>query len=643
MDYGITIAMGTSPFTLTSVVTIVPRYILVNKLPFSIRVGQSGHKDRVLLKPSEKLCYNFKKSTKPADKKLVIGDIPYPELDEELPFSYPFCLEDIGDFQVSYKCFTGKDKGSPQWYEPSARNKYMRSVHVSVASQDDASLFIVFQAPAMPEYTITNSTLDAVKVLSKGAKEDLLKVESGETKVLLWLDPAASQKEVVLVVGEHKGTYDITSIGKQKTIKGGKDIFYHVGITAKNYGREITVNESSSREKSAALTERQAEEMKSATPKSGKLNKAETIESSLDIDSENDWVKLDDTHSKDDIKIKALLAGVGVSIIDSEPKELIFVSVHGIDVLLEKKAMATETVYDTHYFSSVNVNHIQIDNMLNKSFPVIFSPATPLRSAKDGDWSPFIQTQVSLSETCEGKLKFTRCNSFQLQLNEMLVFIDLEILTEVLKVVGTIVESLHPAAQPKHESKLQYYSPETVFKQLDPELSEEPPVKIGENKVFIELLNLAAMKLRLTLRLGKISIDPTGNLAILEVLYPILASVSNISDAPLYFTEIIMKNTYAPLSSLIKSLQKNYTHQAILRFYYLLGSMDIIGNPIGLLDRLGSGVFEFFNEPRKGMLKGPKEFAEGLNKGFKSLVTNVVGGGLNSVSRVTGSLYTLFK
>jgi vacuolar protein sorting-associated protein 13A/C len=225
----------------------------------------------------------------------------------------------------------------------------------------------------------------------------------------------------------------------------------------------------------------------------------------------------------------------------------------------------------------------------------------------------------------------------------MLVFIDLKIILEMLKVVSSISQSLNPVPQAKHGDKLEYYQPESVFKELNPELPQEPIVKIGENKIFIELLNLAAIKLRLTLRLGKINIDPTSSLAIVGVAYPILASVSNISDAPLYFTEIIMKNTYAPLSSLIKSLQKNYTRQAIFRFYYLLGSMDIIGNPIGLLDRLGSGVFEFLNEPRKGILKGPKEFAEGLNKGFKSLVTNVVGGGLNSVSRVTGSLYTLFK
>ncbi len=69
----------------------------------------------------------------------------------------------------------------------------------------------------------------------------------------------------------------------------------------------------------------------------------------------------------------------------------------------------------------------------------------------------------------------------------------------------------------------------------------------------------------------------------------------------------------------------------------------MLGNPVGLIDKLGTGVFEFFNEPRKGLLLGPKEFVGGLSKGVKSLVTNVVSGGFDSVSKITGSLYGVVK
>jgi len=64
---------------------------------------------------------------------------------------------------------------------------------------------------------------------------------------------------------------------------------------------------------------------------------------------------------------------------------------------------------------------------------------------------------------------------------------------------------------------------------------------------------------------------------------------------------------------------------------------------VGLVDKLGTGVYEFINEPRKGLLKGPKEFRAGLNKGMTSLVQNVVGGSFDSVSKLTGSLYGVLK
>lgn len=80
-----------------------------------------------------------------------------------------------------------------------------------------------------------------------------------------------------------------------------------------------------------------------------------------------------------------------------------------------------------------------------------------------------------------------------------------------------------------------------------------------------------------------------------------------------------------------------------MQFYKLIGSVDLIGNPVGLIDKLGTGVFEFFNEPRKGLLKGPKEFVGGVGKGVKSLVTGVVGSSFDSVSKITGSLYSVAK
>jgi phage-related protein len=80
-----------------------------------------------------------------------------------------------------------------------------------------------------------------------------------------------------------------------------------------------------------------------------------------------------------------------------------------------------------------------------------------------------------------------------------------------------------------------------------------------------------------------------------------------------------------------------------MQFYKLIGSSDIIGNPVGLVNKLGTGVYEFVSEPTKGLLKGPDEFVGGVGKGVQSLVSNVVSGGFESVGKITGSLYNVVK
>ena len=69
----------------------------------------------------------------------------------------------------------------------------------------------------------------------------------------------------------------------------------------------------------------------------------------------------------------------------------------------------------------------------------------------------------------------------------------------------------------------------------------------------------------------------------------------------------------------------------------------MIGNPLGLVDKLGTGVFELFSEPKKGLLQGPQQFVGGVGKGVQSLTTNVVSGGTEFVGNITGSVYGLVK
>jgi len=72
--------------------------------------------------------------------------------------------------------------------------------------------------------------------------------------------------------------------------------------------------------------------------------------------------------------------------------------------------------------------------------------------------------------------------------------------------------------------------------------------------------------------------------------------------------------------------------------YKILGSADMLGNPIGLFTNLGTGVADFFFEPAQGLVKSPKDFGKGLAKGTQSLIKNTIYGTFNTLTKITGTI-----
>ena len=138
---------------LTTVITIVPRYILINQLPFKISFSQFNAKENLSLEPDERVWYNFKNIKKPTDKKLTIAD--FADNSDACVFSEPFFVEDIDDFQIPYKASKPSNNENPKWYEPTQENNIICCVRVIISSHDYENIFIYFQIPSMPEYTIS--------------------------------------------------------------------------------------------------------------------------------------------------------------------------------------------------------------------------------------------------------------------------------------------------------------------------------------------------------------------------------------------------------------------------------------------------------------------------------------------------------
>jgi vacuolar protein sorting-associated protein 13A/C len=81
----------------------------------------------------------------------------------------------------------------------------------------------------------------------------------------------------------------------------------------------------------------------------------------------------------------------------------------------------------------------------------------------------------------------------------------------------------------------------------------------------------------------------------------------------------------------------------IKQIFKIVGSIDILGNPLGLFKNIGQGVFDFVDKPIEGFINGPLGGGIGLIKGTGSLVKNTLAGTFNSVEKITGSIGSGFS
>jgi len=174
---------------------------------------------------------------------------------------------------------------------------------------------------------------------------------------------------------------------------------------------------------------------------------------------------------------------------------------------------------------------------------------------------------------------------------------------------------------------------------------EEVVKNSDESEIYnIAALTLSGIKINLTLRIDisslEISLVPAF---VTRLLGSFGNALARITDSPLSFKELRITNVYNKMSYVTEFITAKYRNQGILQIYKIIGSSDLIGNPVNLAGKIGTGFVEFFNEPRKGFVNGPIQFGAGVAKGVNSLVSNVVGGGLDAVGKITGTLYSAKK
>ena len=101
-------------------------------------------------------------------------------------------------------------------------------------------------------------------------------------------------------------------------------------------------------------------------------------------------------------------------------------------------------------------------------------------------------------------------------------------------------------------------------------------------------------------------------------------ALSNMDKAPLRLNSLVMHNVFGTPDEIVFLLKNHYLERMRQNMFTMIGSSNILGNPVNFVSHLGTGVQDFFYKPITGIVKGPLEGGKGFIEGTGSLFKNTV-------------------
>ncbi|XP_055514974.1 LOW QUALITY PROTEIN: intermembrane lipid transfer protein VPS13D [Leucoraja erinacea] len=302
--------------------------------------------------------------------------------------------------------------------------------------------------------------------------------------------------------------------------------------------------------------------------------------------------KLKNLEAEQELEVLVKLdGGVGVSLINKVPEELVFATLTGIDVRYTKVA--------TGQMLEVSIQDVQIDNqLLGTTQPIILSltPNTPESETEPVEFGPAVQINA---------MKIPSKNA----------------LTELFKHLMITVRKLTVQIEEKLLLKLvQFFG----LGQLDQDVEkpdENAPEQNNEKsgtakRYYFENLKLSMPQIKMSVfTSSKLPVEFKALKGMLGI------RLIRFEDAVIHLDPYTRVHPYETQEFIINDILKHFKEELMSQATRILGSVDFLGNPMGLLNDVSEGV--------SGLIKYG-------NVG--GLIRNVTHGVSNSAAKFAGTL-----
>ncbi len=158
--------------------------------------------------------------------------------------------------------------------------------------------------------------------------------------------------------------------------------------------------------------------------------------------------------------------------------------------------------------------------------------------------------------------------------------------------------------------------------------------KVTYSKLYFQALKLDPISINISLELDKLasgSDKSTRNSSISFNPFVVLlriagTTLSSLDRAPLHINALVLQHAFGNTALFLNTLSNHFINQALQQSYKVLGSFEVLGNPVATISKLGSGVQDLFYEPLRGLTESPLAFGRGVLRGGSSLVRNSMAG-----------------
>eukprot|EP00210_Caulerpa_lentillifera_P003740 g3573.t1 len=162
-----------------------------------------------------------------------------------------------------------------------------------------------------------------------------------------------------------------------------------------------------------------------------------------------------------------------------------------------------------------------------------------------------------------------------------------------------------------------------------------------KQKIYIEELNITPIRLNFSFA-PKIWSHNFSKKDLTQMSFlQRVTLLANVNGAHLCLKSCSLSHQLLDWKVFSEIIARHYTKSLIHEIYKVLGSADILGDPMGLLHHLGLGVWSLFANPAYTLSQSnadlPRRLLIGFQSGITSLVSNVVYGVSNAIAKISSA------